>query len=276
MKGPVFNRREEINGVTIYPDGLDSKLAYFGPVHNPRVNASKILGNRITVYNGHSNLGLEGDELEDTRRRTGKERLQPLPSTILHSEVGFSFKLQGTHRGNVSILPNLPFPSVSFSVTVDMAAGDAQRLIQELDQKTRDNTLLSGNVILASSTRVYEYLSSLNLPWRAARAAVANALRSEKGSILNYHAAVQNVISSNIDSWMEVEIPDSSQKANAETWVAQKVAEGLLGRTESRPLLDQRLSTSYVYLRQEYELEDKFLTELSVSREQETPHESVW
>jgi len=276
MKGPVFNHRQEINGVTIYPDGLDSSLAYFGPILNPKVVVSRIAGNRITVYNGHSNLGLEGDHLEDIRRRAGKERLQPLPGTILQSEVGFSFKLQGTHRGNVGILPHLPFPSVSFSVSVDMAAGDAQQLIQELDQKIINNNLLSGKVIMASSTRVYEYLSTLKLPWKAARSRIADALRAEKGSLLNYHTAVQSVISSNIDNWLNVEIANSSQEANAATWLGQKVAEGLLGRTESSVLLDQRLPTSFVYLRHEYELEDRLVAELSVSQEQETLHESVW
>jgi hypothetical protein len=208
MSVPVVNWSRTSGNVQLFHDLVDPALLHYGPTTTwGAALVKQELGQRFTLLRGEVDFGYSPDGLSALQTQFPKFRLAPLIAEDVVNSAAPSVPIGSPHTLKLSLIPSLPFPKLSFNLTVSHEDPNYQALITQVETKWTEKALFTGNVAFTFAMRRVACAYRASLPTADVAQQLRTALNGAKWSAVQVPQDVSSVVKANKARWIQSAVP---------------------------------------------------------------------
>lgn len=227
MQTPVANWKQTFQEVSLYFDLLDSEVLHYGPGVKWGSLNKQGLGTQYTVIRGEVDFGHSPQRLQELVNAFPRFRLVPLAAQDITNGVSINIKIDSPHSLKLSLIQSLPFPRLSFNLTVSHSDAQYQALIGKVEQAWASESLFNGGVHFLYATRTVTCAYSATLPRGEVESELRGLLIGNKWSQASLGKPLYDMVVKNSGKWLRSNTPKGIQN-NCDNEVLQFLVEQIL------------------------------------------------
>lgn len=207
MQIPVENWGLSFQGTELYHDLLDSEVLHYGPGLAWGSLTRQELGAKFTVIRGEVDFGHTPQQLQELSNAFPGLKLSPLVAQDVQNRIEMSISIVSPHALKLSLISLLPFPRLSFNLTVSHEDTQHQALVERVEQAWAAKSLFSGGVRFIYAARTVHCAYSVTLSRDDVETQLRSVLSGTKWPTVNLAQSICDLVAKNKKDWLTSRVP---------------------------------------------------------------------
>lgn len=207
MTLPVDNWKQSFGDVSLYYDLINDKLLNYGPNITWGLLVKQSLGPRFTVIRGEVDFGYTSDQLQYLQNNFPGFQLAPLIAEDIGNTLIPSIAINAPHSLKMSLIPTLPFPKLSFNLTVSHEESQYQTLIAQIEHAWKEKKLFIGGIDFKYSMRKVTCAYVATFLSAEVQKELNDVLHDNKWTSVQLARDVISVVQNNKHKWLRSTVP---------------------------------------------------------------------
>jgi hypothetical protein len=208
MQTPVTNWKQNFQEINLYYDLLDPEILHYGPSVAWSELIKQALGAQYTVIRGEVDFGYTPQRLQNLMNAFPGFRLIPLSAQDITNGVSIRFEIGSPHSLKLSLIQSLPFPRLSFNLTVSHGDAQYQALIGKVEQAWASKSLFKGGVRFLYATRTVTCAYTATLPRVEVESELRGLLVGNKWPQASLGQPIYDLVVKNTGRWLRSNTPN--------------------------------------------------------------------
>lgn len=213
MQIPVENWGLIFQDTKLYHDLLDSGIIHYGPRLTWSPLMRQELGTKFTILHGEVDFGYTPQQLHDLSVAFPDFKLVALPAQNIENSIEVHLPIVSPHSLKLSLIYLLPFPRLSFNLTVSHEDIQHHKLVEKIEQDWNSKSLFSGGVRFTYAARTVNCAYSVTLLRDDIEAQLRSGLSGIKWPIAYLARTISDLVEKNKDNWLTSEVPNGFTNA---------------------------------------------------------------